>query len=224
MFKLEAKKFLISFILTTVILHFSSYGLNYSSFVSFFRFSFLELDWTTLSFALILYLTGYIIFNLVYFIAKAILKNKTLKLSLLTITTLTILILAILFLLNDKLIYEDVKYYDSDTYYYTPQNFSGGKIDSTNYSKFIWVRETFEGSNSLKKEKIKILDNYSFNISGSCIIVDRLYLFRKLFNVIDRYDLIVQFEFDNSIHIVDSLNTTYSAQIRNNKLYLNTVF
>jgi hypothetical protein len=110
------------------------------------------------------------------------------------------------------------------TYYYTPLNFEGEKIDSTNYSKFIWVRESFEGNNSLIKEKLKVLDNRSFNISGSRIIVDRLYLFRKLFNVIDSYDYNVQFEFDNSIKIVDSLNTIYSAQIRNNKLYLNTVF
>jgi len=224
MFKLEAKKFLISFILTTVILHFGSYGLNYSSFVSFFNFSFFELDWTTFLFAIAIYLVGYIIFNLLYFSIKIILKNKTLKFSLLSITTLFISVITLLFLINDKLIYEDVKCYDSMVYYYTPQNSEGKKIDSTNYSKFIWSRETFEGSNSLIKEKIKILDSCSFNISGSRIIVDRLYLIRKLFNVIDTYDYNVQFELDNSIHIIDSLNSTYSAQIRNNRLYLNSVF
>lgn len=224
MFKLEAKKFLISLILTTIILHFSIYGLNYLSFVSFFKFSFIELDWTKLLIAIAVYLAGYIIFNLFYFIIKVIVKNKTLKFSLLTITSFLISACAVLFFLNDKLIYEDVKCYDSMTYYYTPQNFKGEKIDSTNYSKFIWSRETFDGINSLVKEKIKIIDSCSFNVSGSRIIVDRLYLFRKIFNVIDRYDLIVQFDLDNSIHIVDSLNTTYSAQIRNNKLYINSVF
>mgnify|MGYP001172829821 CR=1 FL=1 len=224
MIKVEVKKFLISFILTTIILHFISYGLSYSSFLSFFNFSFHEFDWTIILFAIALYFIGYLIFNLVYFIAKVILKNRTLKFSLLTITTLFISTIAFLFLLNDKLIYEDVKSYDLMTYYYSPQNFEGEKIDSTNYSKFIWLRETFEGSNSLIKEKLKVLNNHSFNIVGSRIIVDRLYLFRKLFNVIDTYDYNVQFEFDNSIHIIDSLNKTYSAQIRNNRLYLNSVF
>lgn len=224
MIKVEVKKFLISFILTTVILHFSSYSLTSSSIISFFNFSFLEFDCTTLPFIIAIYLIGYIIFNLVYFIAKVILKNKTLKLSLLTLTTLFISTIAFLFLLNDKLIYEDVKGYNSEIYYYTPQNSEGEKIDSTNYSKFVWLRETFEGSNGLIKEKLKILDNHSFNISGSRIIVDKLYLFRKLFNEIDTYDYNVQFELDNQIQIIDSSHTTYSAQIRNNRLYLNTVF
>jgi len=106
-----------------------------------------------------------------------------------------------------------------------PHNAPEYSIDSTNFCHFNWIKESIEfyDGEFLEKEKIIFAENNSFKLTGSRIKIDRVYLFRKLFNVLDNYEIKGEYIYENSIYFVDSLHHRYSIQIKNNKLYLNTI-
>ena len=111
--KLELKKFLISSLFVTL----DSFYYNTSQ----FRYSLLDglkttvfgmfEDVTSILIGIGFYLAGYLLFNLIYFIIYAIFKFFKLQKNVLSITSLSILIFMSINVLNDQLIFSDLKEY-----------------------------------------------------------------------------------------------------------------
>lgn len=222
MIKHEVKKFFISFIFTNICLIYFSSGLFQHSILEAIKNTFSYNDYTTILLALFFYAIGYSIFSLIYLLIKYIIKKK--KLSPLKTTVIIISVIFIMFFVNDQLIINDIKEYQTIGYF-ALKDTSNGEIDSTNFYEYEWIKESIEfyDGEYLEKEKVVFTPDNSFRLNGTRIKVDRLYLFRKHLNYIDNYDVNGKYIYENAIFIVDSLNNTYSIQIRKNRLYLNSI-
>ena len=222
--KREFKKFLISFVFTNICLIYYSSGLFQNSLIDGLKNTFTYNNILTVFIAFGIYLIGYLLFNIIFVFIKYVIKKTSYKISPVAITSLIISIILILFFLNDQLIINEVKSYPmfGD---FKPHNAPESNIDSTNFNHFDWVKESIEfyDGEYLEKEKIIFTANNSFRLTGSRIKIDRFYLFRKLFNVLDDYEIKGEYIYENSIYVVDSLHHIYSIQIRKNILYLNTL-
>ena len=223
MIKVEIKKFIISFIITNfcLVYYFSNYFQN--SIVEAIKNTFFYNDIFVFLFALGIYIVGYLLFNIIYLIIKLILRKKSLKYSAVFITTFLISILLVLFIMNDQIIIHNIKVHSIVNYYKAIDDYKD-KIDSTNFYKYNWVKESigFYRGKYLIKEKIIFGKNHSFKMIGHRIKVDRLYLFRKLLHIEINYKIVGDYVYKNCIILIDSLHHTYSIQIRKNKLYLNS--
>ncbi len=227
--KLELKKFSISFLFIT----FQAFYYNTNQ----FRHSIIDgLNTTifgmfeniqTFLLGIAVYLIGYLIFNLVYFIIYSIFKSMKLQKNILLITSLFILIIISINILNDQLIFNDLKEYKIESYF-QPVISTSMEIDSTNFKKFEWERKQITTSTPgfVINEKIRFHDDSTFTITGDRIKYGKLYLVRKLFDNSIEYEITRPYEYKNfttSLSLFDS-TTAYPLQIRLNKLFLNSTF
>ena len=227
--KLELKKFLISSLFVTL----DSFYYNTSQ----FRYSLLDglkttvfgmfEDVTSILIGIGFYLAGYLLFNLIYFIIYAIFKFFKLQKNVLSITSLSILIFMSINVLNDQLIFSDLKEYGIHSYF-KPVATNGDKIDSTNFKEYVWERKqtTISSPVFILTEKIIFNDDSTFTLIGDRIKFGKLYLIRKFFDDRTKYRIRTTYEYKDistSVSVFDS-TTAYPLQIRNNKLYLNTTF
>jgi hypothetical protein len=220
MVKREIKIFLISFVFTNICLIYYSSSLFQRSLLEAIKNIFSFEDLTTILITLLVYVIGYLIFTLLYLFIKYILKKK--KLSPLKATVATLSMILIIFFLNDQLIISVIKVYPTIGYF-QPLDVAANKMDSTNFYEYDWIKKSIDFDGYLEKEKIVFTSNNLFQLSGTRIKIDRLYIFRRIFNSIDTYEIKGKYVYENAIFIVDSLNHTYSIQIRKNRLYLNSI-
>lgn len=221
--KRELKKFLISFVFTNIYLIYYNSDMFRDSLSDAVTNIFSYSDYITVLLAVAVYITGYLIFNLFYLIIRYIFKKR--KLSPVKVTVIVISVIFVVVFLNDRLILNDTGGYPAIRGYFSPEDAADRKIDPTNFNEYSWIRESIEmyDGEYLEKERLIFTSDNSFRLNGSRIKIDRLYLFRKLFNSIETYEIKGGYVYKNVMFVIDSLHHTYSIQLRKNRLYLNSI-
>ena len=144
------------------------------------------------------------------------------------VTTSAVAILCFLYVVNSQLIFYSTNEYQFMTHY-TPLATKEVNIDSTNFYKFDWSRKAVEMTTPLhtKEEKIIFNGDSTFTLIGKSKVLDKFYLFREIFNIEDDYKITRKYKYINNtegLNVFDSLDSCWSVLIRDNRLYLNTIF
>lgn len=227
--KLELKKLIISFLLVT----FQSFYYNTSQFqnsildglnITFFGwFKDIEVFLIGITF----YIIGYLFFNLVYYIVYFILKFLKVKKNILITTSLILFIVMCINVINDQLIFNDLREYSIQSYF-IPNATANAEIDSMNYKDYTWTRKQISISSPIYviTEEITFNNDSTFTLTGNRIKYGKIYLLRKLFNSKIEYKINKPYVYGNYTTTQSLFDTTkfYPVQIRFNKLYLNTSF
>ncbi|KAA3615239.1 MAG: hypothetical protein D8M58_22165 [Calditrichaeota bacterium] len=165
---------------------------------------------------------GYLYFNIFYFSVHFIFKYFKVNKSVLKFTVSLVSVFVFIYMLNNFLIFNQLKDYEFLTGSYIPMNHENAVIDSLNYKDYIWERK--EANKSATKEVLTFKTDSSLKISGSEIVLDKFYLIRKLLGMEKKYERNWKYIYGNNSIIFDSLNTAATIQIKNNRLYVNRYF
>jgi len=228
--KIELKKIGISFLITTFLIFYYNtdrlrnnflYGLNTTLFGMFESFQ-------ILLFALLIYFLSYLIFNLFYLTIYYVLKFFNSKKSTIKITTLFIISLCSLYVINDQLIFYSVKEFKR-IHHFTVNSPTQIDVDSTNFNKYEWSKKAIEMTSPLQtiEEKLIFNSDSTLTLIGRKIILDKFYIFRRLFDINKTYKVTRKYEYINrrkEFVLIDSTNSSYSIQVKDNRLYLNKIF
>ncbi|MBC8180013.1 hypothetical protein H8E88_02705 [candidate division KSB1 bacterium] len=173
---------------------------------------------------IIFILIGYLIFNFSYFLVKFILSRMKSKHNAIKVSSIIIFLYMLIYVTNDQLIINLTKEYEWIRTF-KPIMADNIEIDSTNFFNYKWQRKAWETSEPefLFDELLTFSDDSTFNMTGSFVVLDKLYLFRILLNIKHDINITGNWIYKNTTMInKDSLNVIYPIQIRGNILYINT--
>ena len=233
--KLELKKFLIStaLFITYILWSFSNY--ETIPIPNLLKYTFYQIfGWPPYS--LILFILAYIVFNITYFIVFLFLRKvfKS-KFNLLRVTSIVLAIVLLLIVINKEYMYRNFIEYklsrnNAEMEYFKKDEI--GKVDDTNYDKYIWIKKYYDSSTPeiIRKETLKFESDSVALISGWMTKADNLFLIRNIFGLYEnKYSLTYSKKRDTLFLKEGKANfKSYYEELRlikiqNNKLFLKTI-
>ena len=181
-------------------------------------------DYLTFLIAILIYIFGYLIFNLIYLSIHYILKLFKNRKNTIKITTVVIVIAIFFYVANDQLIFYFIKDYRWIRHF--TANNAEANIDSSNYNEYDWSKKAIEMSipAQIRDEKLVFNADSTFTLTGRRLILDKFYLFREIFNIEYNFSITQKYECENiktDYSETDSTLLYCPVEIRNNRLYLN---